>query len=153
MITHSPDDLKDQNKELVRRFYTTAFVEHDLRRAEELLAPDYLLHDPTLKAGELAGKHAWRKLQSGYFKVVPDHQLFIEDQIAEGDKVVTRWTTRGSLQKDLPGVPAASHKGFVVTGITITRVEDGQIAEEWQDWDSQGFFEQIGAEPDLRQAV
>jgi len=140
MITQSADDVREQNRELVRHFYTLAFVEHDLERAGSLMAPDYMLHDPTLKDGQLSGIDAWKKLQGGYFKAMPEHQLTINDQIAEGEKVATRWTVKAT--------DAGSN--VVISGITITRLLDGQIAEEWQDWDSQGLYRQIGKAPDLR---
>lgn len=143
MITQSADEVRDQNRELVRRYYTLAFVEHDLNRAGDLMAPDYVIHDPTLKGGQLSGIDAWKKLQGDYFKMIPDHKLTILDQIAENDKVVTRWVAKGDM----------SSKAFDVTGITITRVQDGQIAEEWQDWDAQGLYTQIGKEPDMRKTA
>ncbi len=130
MITQNDEELRDQNRELVRRYYTLAFVEHDLNRAGTLMAPDYIVHDPTLKNGQLTGIDGWKKLQGDYFKLIPDHKLSILDQIAENDKVVTRWGVKGTM----------GDRSFDISGITITRVLDGQIAEEWQDWDSQGLF-------------
>jgi predicted ester cyclase len=143
MITQSADEIREQNRELVRRYYTLAFVEHDLNRAGDLMARDYVIHDPTLKDGQLVGIDAWKKLQGDYFTMIPDHKLTILDQIAENDKVVTRWGVKGDM----------SGKGFDVTGITITRLQDGLIAEEWQDWDSQGLYRQIGKEPDMRKTA
>jgi predicted SnoaL-like aldol condensation-catalyzing enzyme len=143
MITQSPDELIEQNRELVRRYYTLAFVEHDLERAGSLMAPDYMLHDPTVESGQLSGIDAWKKLQGGYLKAMPDHHLTIDDQIAEGEKVVTRWSVKAT----------DAGNNVVVTGITITRVQDGMVAEEWQDWDSQGLYRQIGKAPDLRKVA
>jgi predicted ester cyclase len=143
MITLSPEDLLEQNRELVRRYYTLAFIEHDLERAGTLMAPDYMLHDPSIRAGQLSGVDAWKKHQGSYFKLIPDHQLVIQDQVAENDRVATRWSAQGT----------EDGKCFQVTGITITRVQDGQIAEEWQDWDAQGLYRQLGKELDLRRTA
>jgi predicted SnoaL-like aldol condensation-catalyzing enzyme len=143
MITQPADEIREQNKELVRRFYTLAFVEHDLNAAGAFMAPDYILHDPTLKGEQLSGIDAWKNLQGGYFKLIPNHQLKIEDQVAEDDKVVTRWCARGS----------ENGKDFDITGITMTRVQDGQIAEEWQDWDAEGLYRQLGQESDRRKTA
>jgi predicted SnoaL-like aldol condensation-catalyzing enzyme len=143
MITQSPDEVREQNRELVRRYYTLAFVEHDLKAASSLMAPDYMLHDPNIESGQLSGVDAWKGLQGSYFKMIPDHQLTILDQIAENDKVVTRWCAKGTEGGD----------HFDVTGITITRVQDGQIAEEWQDWDSEGLYRQLGQTPDRRKTA
>jgi predicted ester cyclase len=143
MITQDPEEVRDMNRELVSRFYDLAFVEHDLRRAGELMAPDYIIHDPTLNGGRLSGVDAWKKLQGYYFKLIPDHQFMVHDQIAENDKVTTRWSVKGT----------ENGQCFDITGITITRVQDGMVAEEWQDWDSQGFYRQIGKAPELRKVA
>ncbi|MFL5813456.1 MAG: ester cyclase [Bdellovibrionia bacterium] len=143
MITQSTDDIRDQNLELVRRFYTLAFVEHDLERAGSLMAPDYMLHDPTLESGQLSGIDAWKRLQGSYFQMIPNHQLTIQDQIADSNKVVTRWCAKGT----------EGGSNFDVTGITITRIQDGQIAEEWQDWDAEGLYRQMGQTPDRRKTA
>jgi steroid delta-isomerase-like uncharacterized protein len=88
------------------------------------------------------GIEAWKKFQSKYRKAFPDHRLAIEDQIAEGDKVVTRWTTQGTHKADLPGIPATG-KHVKITGITISRLSNGKIVEEWQNWDALGLLQQL----------
>jgi predicted ester cyclase len=74
-----------------------------------------------------------------------DHVAHIDDQIAEGDKVVTRWTASGCQIKDLPGIPDKG-KCFKIGGITIDRVSDGKIVEEWVNWDTADFARQLGAD-------
>jgi predicted ester cyclase len=72
--------------------------------------------------------------------------MAIEDQIAEGDKVVTRWSTSAVHTGNLMGIPASGKPGMV-SGITISRVAGGRIAEEWTNWDQVGMLQQIGAIP------
>ncbi len=131
------------NKKLVRTFFERAFVRNDLDAAAELISDDYCLHDPT-RPEFRGGIDAFKKAQEVYLRAIRDHSLIINDQIAEGDKVVTRWTASGCQEKDLPGIP---DKGacFKIGGITISRVSNGKIVEEWQDWDAAGLAKQLGS--------
>jgi predicted ester cyclase len=90
------------------------------------------------------GVGAYKEAQGRYLKAIRDHRAIIDDLIAEGDRVVTRWTATGVQNADLPGIP---DKGgcFKITGITISRVSNGKITEEWQDWDALGLAKQLGA--------
>ena len=120
-----------------------AFVHTDLDAAAEMIGENYCLHDP-LRPDFAGGRDAFKKAHRAYIQGVRDHSFTINDQIAEGDKVVTRWTVTGCQSKDLPGIP---FKGgcFKVGGITISRVFDGKIAEEWQDCDTMGLARQLGS--------
>lgn len=131
------------NKELVRTYFERAFVQNDLDAAAELISDDYCLHDPT-RPGFRGGVDAFKEAQGVYLRAIRDHSLTIDDQIAEGDRVVTRWTASGCQTKDLPGIP---DKGacFKIGGITISRVSNGKIVEEWQDWDDKGLARQLGS--------
>lgn len=130
------------NKQLVRTFLEKAFIENDLDRAVELISNDYCLHDP-MRPGFRGGRDAFKEAQKLYIEGIHDHSFTINDQIAEGDRVVTRWTASGCQAKDLPGIPN-KNRCFKVGGITISRVADGKIKEEWQDWDSMGLARQLG---------
>ncbi|MBI5572100.1 MAG: ester cyclase [Desulfomonile tiedjei] len=131
------------NKELVRTYFERAFVRNDLDQAAELIDENYCLHDPT-RPGFRGGVAAFKEAQRVYLEAIRGHSLTIDDQIAEGDRVVTRWTATGCQSKDLPGIP---NKGgcFKIGGITISRVSGGKIVEEWQDWDSPGLARQLGS--------
>jgi steroid delta-isomerase-like uncharacterized protein len=72
--------------------------------------------------------------------------MAIEDQVAEGDKVVTRWTATGTHKGELMGIPPSGKK-VRVTGIAIDRLEDGKIVESWSSFDQLGMLQQIGAIP------
>ena len=81
-----------------------------------------------------------------YRAAFPDTHLTIEDQIAEGDKVVTRWTATGTNQGTLMGIPP-SGKRVTITGISITRIANGKAVEDWVNFDTLGMLQQIGAIP------
>jgi steroid delta-isomerase-like uncharacterized protein len=131
------------NKEVVRTVFERAYIKHDLDAAAELISSDYCLHDPT-RPDFRGGVEAFKEAQEVYLRSMRGHSLNINDQIAEGDKVVTRWTASGCQSEDLPGIP---NKGecFKIGGITISRVSDGKIVEEWQDWDASGLARQLGS--------
>jgi steroid delta-isomerase-like uncharacterized protein len=81
-----------------------------------------------------------------YRAAFPDLKITVEAQIAEGDLVVTRWSSTGTHEGDLPGLPA-SHNKVTVTGIGIDRIENGKIVEGWNNWDTLGMMQQLGAVP------
>jgi steroid delta-isomerase-like uncharacterized protein len=78
-------------------------------------------------------------------------RLTIEDEIAEGDRVVTRWSARGTHEGEFFGIPATG-KQATVTGVTIDRIIDGRIAESWTNWDTLGLLQQLGAIPAMAEA-
>jgi predicted ester cyclase len=86
-----------------------------------------------------------------YFAAFPDLQFTVEDEIAEGDKVTTRYTARGTHRGELMGM-APTGKHVTVTGIFISRVEEGKLAEMWLNWDALGLMQQLGVIPQLAQA-
>ena len=80
------------------------------------------------------------------FRAFPDVQTTVEDQIAEGDKVVTRWTGRATHRGELQGVPPTGRQ-VTITGIVIGRFENGREVETWDAVDMLGIMQQIGAIP------
>jgi steroid delta-isomerase-like uncharacterized protein len=143
IVGKEPTMSAEDNKKLVRSFFEKAFVQHDLEAAAEFLTHDYCLHDPT-RPDFTGGIEAFKEAQGMYLEAISNHHLTINDQIAEGDRVVTRWQVTGAQSKDLPGIPNRG-KSFKIGGITISRVSDGHIAEEWQDWDDAGLRQQLSA--------
>ena len=139
--------MSEDNKALVRRELVEIFNEGKLELADELLASDYTVHDSAL-AEPIHGTAGFKRLRASYHDASSDVHTTIEDMIAEGDKVVTRWTTRGTHDRgEMMGVPPTG-KRIEVTGITINRVSGGKIAEDWTVWDSLGLLRQLGAAPD-----
>jgi predicted ester cyclase len=78
----------------------------------------------------------------------PDLHFTIEDQIAEGDKVVNRVTARGTHLGDFRGIPPTG-KQVTVAGITIDRIAGGKLVESWTSWDFLGILQQLGVVPKL----
>jgi predicted ester cyclase len=76
----------------------------------------------------------------------PDLHLHIEDEIAEGDLLTTRWAGHGTHQGELMGIPATG-KEVTVGGINISRIADGKIMERWEEFDMMGMMVQLGVVP------
>jgi predicted ester cyclase len=110
---------------------------------DEIIAPEYILHgaaDPTTPPGPEGA----RRITAAFRDAFPDLQGVIEDLIAEGDRVVCRWTARATHQGPFAGV-APTHRPVTLTGIEIVRVVNGQIVEGWDEVDLLGLMEQLGA--------
>jgi len=131
------------NKELVRSAFEKGCNQHDLDAAYEMVSENYVVHDPTMPDAP-SGREAHKEICRSFSEAMRDTHCTIEDQVAEGDRVVTRWTFSGCQTKDLPGIPSQG-RCFTVDGITISRLADGKIAEEWVNMDTLGMRQQLGA--------
>lgn len=98
-----------------------------------------------------AGREGFKQFVLMYRSAFPDMHITIEDQIAEGDKVVSRWTARGTHQGELMGIPPTG-KQATVTGINIERFANGKFVEEWSNFDALGLLQQLGVVTTLGQA-
>jgi predicted ester cyclase len=134
----------EANKALVRRFYEQ-IDQGNLAAIDELVAEDYIDHNPPPLPGLAPGREGIKQAFSLFWKATPGYHR-IEDQIAEGDKVVTRLTAVGRHEGDLPGAPRTGND-LKMTSITIHRIENGQLAEKWSEKDVVGFQRQIGVIP------
>jgi predicted ester cyclase len=81
-----------------------------------------------------------------FLSAFPDTKMTIEDQLAEGDKVTTRWTATGTHTGELMGIPATG-KAVTVTGFDITRYSGGKSVEHWGQFDQMGMMQQLGVIP------
>ena len=134
------------NKALARRWLDEVWNKGDLRLIDELIAPEYVLHDPTRPG--LQGRAGIKESISMFRQAFPDLTFTVEDQVAETDQVVTRYTVQGTHLGPLLGIPATGKQG-TITGIDIYRIRNGQIAEAWSNWDTLGLLQRIGVVPPL----
>ena len=139
----------DANKDVVRRLATEPW-EGNMAVIDEVVAPNYVGHDPSQP--EVRGADGVRQFITTYLSAFPDGRLTVDDQLAEGDLVATRWTGRGTHEGELLGIPP-SGKQVTVSGITISRVENGKVVEEWQNWDTLGMLQQLGVVPEMAGAT
>ena len=139
----------DDNKALVPRFYEE-IDKGNLAAMDELVAEDYADHSPPPFPGLGTGRAALKRAFEIFWNATPGYHE-IEDQIAEGDKVVTRMTAYGIHEGDLPGIPRTGNR-LQMTATVIHRIEDGRLAEKWSNKDVLGFLQQLGVMPKPDQA-
>jgi len=137
----------DDNKDLVRRFYREIDA-GNLDALDELVAEDYLDHSPPPFPGIDASGREGLKHAFGLFWDATPGTHEIEDQIAEGDKVVTRLTARGTHRGDLPGIPATGNE-MCMTATVIHRIANGRLVEKWSDKDVLAMLQQLNVIPPL----
>lgn len=136
----------EENKALARRLFEEAFSQGKVEVVDEVLDPDFVCYDPNSEAGEVRGAQTI-KAEIEYFRnALPDLIYTIEDQIAEGDKVVTRYTVSGTHQGEFFGVGPSGER-IVMTGMSIDRFEGGKMVEEWPEYDLLGVMRLLGAVP------
>jgi steroid delta-isomerase-like uncharacterized protein len=138
----------ETNKALIRR-YREIHNHGNLEALDQIVSPNILSHTalPGLPAGLEGGKIAHSIVLSGF----PDTQVTTEDLIAEGDKVVERFTARGTNTGSFMGMPATG-KSYVTTGVSIFRIADGKIVEHWGENDLLGLMQQLGMIPSPSQS-
>ena len=134
--------MSESNKAIVRRFIEEVSNQGNLDVVDELFAAEYRRADP--RAWHDDGPEGVKALAASIRGSIPDFHMTIEEQIAEGDAVATRWTCRGTHECVLFGMEPTG-KSITWTGITIHRIRDGQIVEGWIQADSLGLREQLGA--------
>jgi steroid delta-isomerase-like uncharacterized protein len=137
--------MSEENKAIVRRELEEIFVQGNLDTADEIYATDYVGHDPT-NPEDIRGIEAAKQYASMYRSAFPDLQATVEDQVAEGDKVASRFTFRGTHRGELAGIPPTGNQ-VEVTGIVISRIEGGKVAEDWSNFDALGMMQQLGVVP------
>ena len=140
----------EENKALARRSWEVV-TQGSLDTLEDALAEvyadDFILHEA---AGVFVGIQGLARFVSTMRSALPDLRITIEDDVSEGDKVATRWVAQGTQQGELRG-PDPTGNQVTATGITIHRIEEDKIVEEWSNWDALGMMNQIGAVPSPQQ--
>lgn len=134
--------MSSANRAILRRYFEQAWNNGDLAVLDEIVSPDYLNHNPAVP-GLPAGVQGLKIIIGGFRAAFPDLRFTIEDQIAEGDKVVTRWTMLGTHRGEFMGI-AATNKRVQVAGMQVERVVDGKIVEHWRQSDDLGLLQQLG---------
>jgi steroid delta-isomerase-like uncharacterized protein len=139
----------EDNKALVRRFYEE-IDKGNLAAMDELVAEDYIDHSPPPFPGLTSGRAAVKQAFEIFWKATPGYHK-IEEQVAEGDRVVTRMTAYGTHEDDLPGIPRTGNR-LEMSATVIHRIADGKLAEKWSGKDELGFLRQLGVIPRSEEA-
>ncbi len=137
----------EENRSLVCRWFSELDA-GNLAVIDELIPEDYLDHNPAI-GGLATGREGIRQYVEILRSAFPDARHTIEDQIAEGDKVMTRLTAVGTFTGEILGY-RPNGKIVTISGIAVHRIANGQLVEHWAHLDMSGFMEQIGEVPSTR---
>ncbi|MBK9714245.1 MAG: ester cyclase [Kouleothrix sp.] len=133
----------EANKAIIRR-YREAHNANDLAALDEIVATDLVSHSHL--PGVPGGREGGKMVHQGSLAAFPDGQTTTDDLIAEGDRVVERFTFVGTQQGPFMGIPA-SGKLCRITGMSVFRLADGKIVEHWGENDGLGLLMQLGVLP------
>ena len=132
--------MSERNKAQVRRVIDEIYNRGDLEVIDEVAASDLVIR---IGSEEIRGRNEIKRYVTGLRAGFPNLTLTIEDQIAEGDMVVTRWTARGTHAGDFQGIPATGRE-VRMTGTDIDRIVDGKTVDCWVHMDQLGLMRQLG---------
>jgi len=116
------------NKSIVRRYYEEVLNRRQLQVFDELANPNFVSYLPD---GKGIDSEIYKQTITGTLAVIPDLKVTIQDQIAEGDKVMTRWKAQGTPQVEFAGIKP-NGKPITVTAIHVHRLQNGKIMEHWE---------------------
>jgi steroid delta-isomerase-like uncharacterized protein len=139
--------VAEENKALADRFHMDVFQEENLDVADEILSPDFVWHGAFSPGEDQRGPEGTKQVASAVIGAFPDRRITHEDIIAEGDKVLLRWSMSGTHQGELMGIPATGRR-VTVRGFDLFRIEGGKIVEMWQEADQLGMMQQLGVIPE-----
>lgn len=134
----------EQHKKAARRFIEEGLNKKNMAEFDLYFSPNVINHTvpPNLPPG-IEGR---KLFMATFLNAFPDLHFHIDDLLAEGDKLVTRWTATGTHLANLMGIPPTG-KSAVVTGIIMERFENGLSVENWGVFDELGLMQQLGIIP------
>jgi steroid delta-isomerase-like uncharacterized protein len=135
--------MSEQNKLAARRALEEVYSGGNLDLVDELVTDGIIAHSP---GAEFRGVPELKRFVASLRDAFPDLQMTVEDQVAEGDRVVTRWSARGTHKGSFFGI-APTGKTGTMTGIEIDQFVDGKVTECWTSADYLGLMQQLGASP------
>ena len=134
----------EENLANQRRVWEEAFGKGNLEIIDELFAPSYSFKSPL--GFEVKGAEGFKEVLAMMRSAFPDMNITVDDMLAADEKVVTRFTITGTFTNEMMGI-APTGKSLSVSGIVITRWENGQEVEAWESIDTLGWYQQLGITP------
>jgi len=135
--------IEEQNKAIVSRAWE-AWSKGDYEAIKEVVAPEYVWYAPSGSTESRSLEETIElidRLRRGF----PDITFSIEEIIAVGNRVIVRYTEKGTHQGEWLGIPATGNK-IEVSGIMIHHIENGKVVEDREEFDMLGFMQQLGME-------
>jgi hypothetical protein len=137
----------EQNKVTAGRWFSDVIAQGRLDVADEIFAANHIIHDPHAPpAGWPNGPEGLKMVASVFGGGFSGWNITLEDQIAERDRVATRWTASATHTGPVMGMPPTGNV-VRVTGVNVARFADGKIVESWFNFDMLTLLQQLGAIP------
>jgi len=137
----------EQNKVTASRWFSDIITRGQLVVADEIFAANHIIHDPHAPPGGWPiGPEGLKAVATIFGGGFSGWNITLEDQIAEGDRVATRWAATATHTGPLMGMPPTG-KTVRVTGVNVARFSAGKIAESWFNFDMLTLLQQVGAIP------
>ncbi len=141
----------EENKAIGRRWAEEVWGKADVSVADQLAHPDITVAYPLLPE-TVHGREAFKQVLAMVKGALPDVHGSVDELIAEGDKVVIRWTLAGTQQGAFGSIPSTG-KSVSWTGISICRIVDGKVIEDRGEEDALGLMQQLGVVPTPEQVA
>jgi len=138
--------MSDANIALFKRWFDEVWNQRRTATITELFAPHGVSHGVAEDGSDLVGPAAFLPFYERFLNAFPDMKLKIEDAIGQGDKVLIRWSATMRHTGDSLGI-AATNKPVAIGGMSLARIENGQLVEAWDHWDKLAMLQQVGAVP------
>lgn len=136
--------MSEENNAIMNRLMEEVLNKKNLAAADEIVAEDFVELDPL--PGQEQGREGLKQILSMFFAAFPDLRWTVEEQIDEGDKVVSRFTWRGTHKGEFLGISPTGGQ-VTVKGVVIDRVVEGQFVESRILMDNLGMMQQLGVIP------
>src|SRR5688500_2445671 len=136
--------MSEQYKTAARNFIEKGLNQKDLSAFDTYFSSELIDH--ALPPGLPTGLEGRKMFGSALLAAFPDLHVHLEDMVADGEKLVTRYTVHGTHNGELMGIPPTG-KQISIGGIAIDRFEDGQSVEHWEIIDQLSMMQQLGVIP------
>ena len=136
-------EVEEQNKELARKMIE-AWGKGDFVAYKEMLAPDFVFYFPSNSPKPMSLEELI-EFAKMYRKAIADISWSMEELIATEDKIIIRFIERGTHEGEFMGIPATGNK-YETSGILISRIVNGKVVEQREEFDMMGFMQQLGME-------
>jgi steroid delta-isomerase-like uncharacterized protein len=136
--------VSDANKAVIQTFLEDVINQRRLERADDLVKEDFIELDPL--PGQAQGREGLKAILAALFSAFPDMHWTVQEVVAEGAKVVTRFVWTGTHRGPFLGIPATG-RSVEVKGVVIDRLEDGKMADSRILMDTFSLMQQLGVIP------
>ena len=140
----------EKNKAIQSHIFEEILNKGNYSIMDEVIAPNYVYHGPPAMPIQGTGPESLKQLLTMFRAAIPDFHCTVEDMIAEGDKVATRYTIRGTHTGEAMGIKPTGNR-VEMKALVISRFKDGKEAEVWGLGDLLTMYQQLGVIPPLQQ--